>query len=53
MNGMSMKFVDMQKKLLEENLHKVNDANEKQALTQRLVELRDRYNDLVKSKADL
>lgn len=52
-DGMSMKYMDVEKKLLEENLQRVNDANEKQALTQKLVQLRDRFNDLVKSKADL
>lgn len=31
----------------------MKDAEEKQQLTQKLVELRDKYNELVKSKADL
>lgn len=50
---MALKYMNVETKLVEENLQRMKDAEEKQQLTQKLVELRDKYNELVKSKADL
>ena len=51
--GMALKYAEMEKKLIEENLTRIRDADDKQKLSQKFIELKDKYNSQVKSKADL
>jgi len=49
----NMKIADLEKRLIEDNLDKLKGADERQKMGSKLSELREKYNQLVKSKADL
>lgn len=52
-DGYNYKIVELEKKLIEDNLDKMRTADEKSRLSGKLAELREKYNQLVKSKSDL
>lgn len=45
--------VELEKKLIENHLDKMRQADDKQRLANKLAELRDKFNNLVKEKGDL
>lgn len=49
----SQRVVDLEKKLIEDNLDKLRTAEDRQRLGQKLAEMREKYNQLVKSKSEL
>lgn len=48
-----LKMAEMEKRLIDDNMEKLRSIDEKQKMAQKLSELREKYNDLVKGKADL
>ena len=49
----NLKIAELEKKLIEENLEKMKLADEKVKLVNKMQEMKSKFNDLVKSKADL
>lgn len=49
----NLKIAELEKKLIEENLEKLKFTDEKTKLINWLQEMKSRFNDIVKSKADL
>ena len=49
----NLKIAELEKKLIEENLDKMKFTDEKTRLINRMQEMKAKFNDLVKSKADL
>ena len=45
-DGQNMKLVELEKKIIEDNLDKMRYADEKQRISQKLAELREKYNQL-------
>lgn len=52
-DGFNTKIIELEKKLIEDNIDKLRTADEKQRMAQKLQELREKYNALVRSKSDL
>ena len=48
-----LKMAEMEKRMIDDNMEKLRSLDEKQKIAQKLSEIREKYNDLVKSKADL
>lgn len=46
-------MIELEKKLIEDNLDKMRQADDKSKLAQKLTALREKYNDLIKQKAEL
>mmetsp|Transcript_11558 Transcript_11558/g.10031 ORF Transcript_11558/g.10031 Transcript_11558/m.10031 type:complete len:229 (+) Transcript_11558:529-1215(+) len=46
-------MAEMEKRMIDDNMEKLRSLDEKQKIAQKLSEIREKYNDLVKSKADL
>jgi len=51
--GYNLKIAELEKKMIEDNLDKMRHTDDRKKLAERITELRDKYNDLVKSKAEL
>lgn len=51
--GYNLKLAELEKKIIEDNLDKMRSVEEKNKIGAKFAELRQKYNDLVKSKADL
>jgi len=49
----NLKIAELEKKLIEENLEKMKMADEKSWLVNKMQEMKAKFNDIVKSKADL
>ena len=49
----NLKIAELEKKLIEENLDRMKFTDEKTRLINRMQEMKAKFNDLVKSKADL
>lgn len=49
----NMRIADLEKRLIEDNLEKLKGTDEKQKLGAKLSELREKYNQLVRNKADI
>lgn len=49
----NLKIAELEKKLIEENLDRMKFTDEKTKLINRMQEMKNKFNDLVKSKADI
>ncbi len=49
----NQKMIELEKKLIENNLDKMRQADEKQRMAAKLSDLREKYNRIVKDKSDL
>ena len=49
----NLKIAELERKLIEENLEKMKFTDEKTQLVNRMQEMKNKFNELVKSKADL
>lgn len=53
LDGLALNHLDVEKKLIEENLQRVKAAEENERLARKIVELRDQFNQLTQKYADL
>lgn len=49
----NQKLIELEKKLIEDNLDKMRNADDKQKMAQKLSALREKYNEIVRQKAEL
>ena len=49
----NLKIAELEKKLIEENLDRMKFTDEKTKLINRMQEMKNKFNDIVKSKADI
>jgi hypothetical protein len=53
MDGLALNQLDIEKKLIEENLNRMEASKENERLSKKIVELRDQYNTIVQKLADV